>query len=368
MASSKGKTILFTLLVWLIIGVCIELAAGFVAGNAYMDMDVIDDATEGGSYGYLQPNQNRTILFPGLEPYKVTVNSLGLRSTGGKHSIESIQDKYRILCVGDSNTFGLFTDDESSYPHILQQRLNERNPAFAVLNAGLGGTAIHDVVYYLKKKGLELNPNMIVVNYSTNDFDDLLREIPIYEEIKKDRLTGFKRTFKQSNFGRAFRKVYVHFKYRRFLKKVNDPKVLEILKNQSKDLQDLLYVAELYETPSVVKDPKAEDLKKIWTQYFQNFEELLKICKERNIKLTVVMQPDILKVFDRYPNGDSYQMVMDRFVSYGVPVIDVTSEFRKREAEIQSLYVNPPRDFHLNGQGNAIVVEALLPHMPSPKS
>ncbi len=360
MMKARIKSILKVLGVWLIILIVIEMAAGLIAGNAYMDMDVIDETTESQSYGYFQPDQQRTILFPGLDPYLVTVNQLGLRSTGERHTEESISRKLRILCVGDSNTFGLFADDNASYPYILQKEINRVKPNVAVLNAGLGGTAVHDVLYYLKRKGLSLRPDYIILNYSTNDFDDMLRDTPVYEEIKKERLVGFKRHLKQSNFGRAFRKIYVHFKYGRFLKKIDDPKLLNILKEESRDLEDLLYVAENYETPTIVRDPLDKGLEEIWDLYFGQFEQLLDLARQRDIQVMVVMHPDILKVFDRYPKADAYDLVKERFESYGIPVIDVIPAFKQHRDSIQKFYLNPPRDFHLSGAGNEFIARAIL--------
>ena len=76
------KNIIFTIITWILIFLLVEFLCGFIAKNTYVHMDMISNDTAHLSYGYFQPEQKKMILFPGLKPYEVTINSLGLRSVG----------------------------------------------------------------------------------------------------------------------------------------------------------------------------------------------------------------------------------------------------------------------------------------------
>src|SRR3989338_6859634 len=152
----SSKEVIFTLISWVIVLSAINFLCGLIVKNTYIAVDAIDEKAAQTSFGYFKPDQDKVILFPGLEPYHVRINSLGLRSVGtaGELSLEEIQNKYRILAMGDSLTFGLFVDDEDSYPYRLQNILSEEGKNAVVLNAGVGSATITDYIYYLKVKGL----------------------------------------------------------------------------------------------------------------------------------------------------------------------------------------------------------------------
>ena len=117
------KTFIFLIVIWVVSFVAIELLAGLFAGNNYFKADLITQETADESFGYFQPNQERRILFPGHDPYILTINAMGLRDTGAP-DVDDYSKK--ILCIGDSFTFGLFVDDEASYPYLLQQAVADQ--------------------------------------------------------------------------------------------------------------------------------------------------------------------------------------------------------------------------------------------------
>lgn len=110
--------------------------------------------------------------------YQLTTNSLGLR--GHEVTQDKEKDTYRILMIGDSMTFGWGVSDQETIPALLEDLINKttttNNQKIEVINAGFAAGFSPDTYYlYLKKKGIRLQPDMIIINlFPRNDVSDLL--------------------------------------------------------------------------------------------------------------------------------------------------------------------------------------------------
>ncbi len=82
-----------------------------------------------------------------------TTNSLGLR----EKEIESTS-KFRILFLGDSQTFGEGVPFGSRFSDLIEK---ETGNVYSI-NAGVPGYGIHNMYWYLKYYGLNLKPNLVV--------------------------------------------------------------------------------------------------------------------------------------------------------------------------------------------------------------
>jgi len=94
----------------------------------------------------------------------VRINSLGLR--GDEVSIVKPVGKLRVLCLGDSCTFGGL----HPYPAILQSLLDRRAPGrFEILNAGvIGYTSLHGLEW-LERDLASLRPDVVTLYFGWND-------------------------------------------------------------------------------------------------------------------------------------------------------------------------------------------------------
>jgi lysophospholipase L1-like esterase len=77
----------------------------------------------------------------------------------------------RILCVGDSHTYGQGVERSQSYPAQLQARLAEEYPArtFEVLNLGIRGINAAYVAKRLEAQILRFEPTLVIVWVGTNN-------------------------------------------------------------------------------------------------------------------------------------------------------------------------------------------------------
>lgn len=78
---------------------------------------------------------------------------------------------FRILCVGDSVTFGFSVEQPDSYPQQLLELLEERYPAghFEVINTGVPGWSWLQGLEFLELRGLAMRPDVVVIGHGTND-------------------------------------------------------------------------------------------------------------------------------------------------------------------------------------------------------
>ncbi len=96
-------------------------------------------------------------------------NSRGLR--GREIPYESAPNETRILCLGDSFTWGQMVEEEEAWPRVLEGKLSESQPDLnpVVINAGQLGWNTIDEYQWLAKEGMKYKPDAIVVGYFLND-------------------------------------------------------------------------------------------------------------------------------------------------------------------------------------------------------
>ena len=135
--------------------------------------------------GPLKPGQTFTDRFKRELPYQVTVNHLGLR--GRDMSPTKTPGVVRVLCLGDSYTFGAYVYDSETWPAQLEEVLKERDAGreFEVVNAGISGFTIVDELDFLKEHGLDLQPDVVVLAFVLNDLADLTRRVSSREMLKR---------------------------------------------------------------------------------------------------------------------------------------------------------------------------------------
>ena len=110
----------------------------------------------------MRPNVDVT-----LPKYRLTTNSLGLRNK----ELRDLEGQVRILALGDSRTFGEGADNDSTWPALLETKLNDYKPGhFEVINAGVSGYNSFQGLRYLETRGIKLNPNLVICAFGVNEW------------------------------------------------------------------------------------------------------------------------------------------------------------------------------------------------------
>lgn len=97
---------------------------------------------------------------------EVSVNSLGFR---GPEPRAADEDTARIVCLGDSITFGNHLSFEDTWPQVLERRLSELGVRCETFNLALGGYDTVQEVATLEALGLDLAPRHVVLAFCVND-------------------------------------------------------------------------------------------------------------------------------------------------------------------------------------------------------
>jgi hypothetical protein len=126
-----------------------------------------------------RPKPNTTVLYDGK---RYSINELGQRST---QPYRPQPGRYGVLIVGDSFTFGIDADDEAVWPTILQSR----DPALQVVNLGVGGYGLDQMLITLRETIGLYQPELVVVAFVD---DDLRRAVLSFRDYSKPKfaLTG----------------------------------------------------------------------------------------------------------------------------------------------------------------------------------
>jgi lysophospholipase L1-like esterase len=112
-----------------------------------------------------------TIYLVALEVFLQLV-ALFVTVTGREIEASWLTDDRRILCVGDSNTYGLYLEREDAYPQQLEALWNESvdSPKVEVLNLGFPGTNSSRILSEYAGLLETLRPDVVIILVGANDF------------------------------------------------------------------------------------------------------------------------------------------------------------------------------------------------------
>ncbi|MBN1913484.1 MAG: hypothetical protein JW788_03695 [Candidatus Omnitrophica bacterium] len=99
----------------------------------------------------------------------ISINPDGFR--GPQYPISKPEGVFRIIMLGDSETFSYMLKREDTLPVQLENLLNKNSGGlkYEVLNFGVEGYNTFQELEQLKVKGLKYAPDLIILNYVFND-------------------------------------------------------------------------------------------------------------------------------------------------------------------------------------------------------
>ncbi len=273
--------------------------------------------------------------------YVVTqhINSKGFR--GGEVNGSAI----KILVVGDSFAFGSGVQDTETFSYLLERDLRSKDFDVSVLNAGVKGYNVEQYYLYLKYKGLNYSPDLVIVSFfAGNDLENKnlvsmdLAEIP---SGKPSFIFFIKRFLGMNSHAYAF-----------FITKaMGIPAVDSVLIRVG-------FFSNHY-TPFFAQDPVkfAQQGKKAVLL----LQEMERLSGKKNASFMVVFIPSIEQVSDSYysdmlkafPNSSiAKDAPMSIVISSGLDVVNMFEYLNESD------YF--PHDLHLNKLGHQKVANALM--------
>jgi lysophospholipase L1-like esterase len=276
----------------------------------------------------LAPRNVRGVL-PNGAYYRT--NSLGVR--GPEYDRPAPPGVFRIVTVGDSVTMGAGVEEQDTYSAQLAATLAARHPGhrFEVINAGLAGLDIVQIVGRLENVGLPYDPNLVVYGWTMNDITG-----PTYHEFARPRATYA-----------LYHAVYDRFAgSRSYLLRMLWPRWISFRELVAPDPAS--YTAELRYNYF--------DNREAWDRFAAQLDRLAEIGRERGICVVVFIHTSLVRLNAFHPLRSIYERVGEAAEARGLHAIQSLSALVGRnEASLRVSYY----DWHPNRAGHALLAQAL---------
>lgn len=262
-----------------------------------------------------------------------TINSAGFRDH--EYKVTKPDGTYRIIALGDSTTAGNgITDVDMTYTKLLEKLLNAGNQPgkhYEVLNFGVGGYHTMQEVETLRVKGLEYNPDLVLLTFCMNDLD-LHADGKVAKRLNKVNLqsAGQGGSTLYSGLLRLSRLAFIiHHR-------------LQFSRHMTR--QDEWYATDVLKGQSTAR---------------AGFELLAELQEEHGFRALVLILPGFNDTFDAYRFGDIHEKVQQAAEGLpGITVIDLLPMFAGLDNDGKRFTLD---SLHLNAYGHKSMAEILLP-------
>jgi lysophospholipase L1-like esterase len=280
-----------------------------------------DPASLARTEGLFAPSTRKRISWPPELAYEAGFNAHGLRGP----ELAAARPPLRLLALGDSVTFGYYVEDADTWPARLEATLRAGGlPGVEVVNGGCGHFTITDEHRYLEERLLRLEPDVVVLQFCSNDVLDieLERSPTLYEELLHDADTS-------SGPGEWLRATALG----------------------ELQLELALRLKGAHREPPTGMAPPAQTIPDAaWARYEAELVSLRDLVRRRGVDLVVLAFPDLSMVQDGGPS--TYDAHLSAICARaGVPFRSALAEYRSAP-DPHALY-HWPYDPHPSALGNA---------------
>lgn len=244
------------------------------------------------------------------------INNLGFR--GEDVSIEKPSGVRRVLCLGDSFTFGEGVREEDTWPRRLDQLIG---PGNQVINAGVQGYDLDHEARYLFQYGRQLAPDVVVIAFFMND------AMPFGETVAHHALP-IETYFEVSPLGRASA-----------LWRLLERKRVAARRSRR-------YINDLRESFA----------RRQWREARALIPELREMADDEDFEIVVMIFPLLYRLNGNYPLEREHVEVRKAFAEAGIEVVDLLDSYRRYLAS--ELWAHPV-DPHPNELAHAIAAQRI---------
>jgi lysophospholipase L1-like esterase len=301
----------------------------------------------------------------GSVPFLVETNSLGLRG----NEVSARKTRRRIVTIGDSMTEGFSVDNEHTYPHQLGVFLNEQGIDWEVLNAARAGGSIDKELAILQYIGVDLEPDVVVLTFVTNDIaelegktanDILHRELDFQRGATSTRHGAWLWLVTRSASAETLYRVYWNLRIRRASEPLPvDPERRYAVGGGDDFARNVRVFNEAYgDYDGLVMQPtltpRAQHLVR---QYKVGLDRFAELCQTHDARPVLVYFPAYPQVYEPATPMTIRDLLREHCATLDVPFCDLTPVFRQRGRD-RVLHL-APLDFHLNPDGYRLMARAV---------
>jgi lysophospholipase L1-like esterase len=291
------------------------------------DVLVLSEArTERGSYLALRPGVKGLML-----GRSVTINEEAYR--GPLRPRRKSPGVTRLLFFGDSHTFSMGADDEHTYPAIVERKLNASGLCCEVLNFGVPGQDLRQIMTLLENRGFDHDPDIVVITFHTGDIlespDDAVPGTGPRGQGGSDWLHRFKVAALQQSY----------------LARLIIPYGAAFLRGTFGWTAGVTSSEE----EEIVSDGRT------WQTLRAKLLELKSELDRRGVVLVFALFPSMLP-FEQHPASGEYKALAAWLKAHGIPTIDLLPFYKGQRAWALTASL---LDKHPNEAGYAIAGEAV---------
>lgn len=328
----------------------------------------------------LLPQTSQYVFSPTLTGgHPIRYNSHGLRDV--EFPIARPAKERRILCVGDSTTFGAGVSMDDTYPKQLERLLNATDPAdrWFVINGGGQGSSVSHLLDFLDTRGMAYDPSIVVLGFSPTMLSVVGRPANVEAahraagpENGRPFPTSAMRFLRQLMLGahvwlhRSYLYVFLDAHIRRQFYRWG------VIRDRM-DKPDGAIFAYAFDVPGV----DLNEIDHAYALFYAELERTKRFLDERRTPLVVLAIPSRFRISDhRLDNERGYDLAKARVEpldhvaamtgALGIPFVDLRPRLRQeRQAmldgrrEWNDLFI--PTDYaHLNATGMRLAADELL--------
>lgn len=279
--------------------------------------------------GIFEPGQDFIYRANPNLSFHILINSLGYR--GAEIERRKKPGTTRILCIGDSTTFGDFVDDNETFPYKLQKLFEQKHEPVEVINGGVGGTTIIDQLYFLKRS-MEINPDIVILTFFLNDIPELSKEEPLHISFEKNR------RLKSSSF---FGPLYALFR---------DTALFQLALKTKARYRLLFYQeAELKQRINLTMGTSGGEAE-LRMKYSQSLNEMYRYLQKKSVKFMVVILPSHHQIGERTEfsdlHDDRIEWVERLSREMGIPTVNFLNIFKEKNLTKEHFFLLPYDGHH----------------------
>ena len=283
--------------------------------------------TEGG--GDLAPDQDGVWAIWPHRPYHVQTNSDGLRNTEEFNK----EHDFIVLAVGDSFTFGPYIPNEDTWPaqleRLLDAALYPRNTT-QVLNAGIAGYTIVDEYHYLHERGVNLEPDLVIIAFSPNDISDM-------RSLEREYLARPVEQVYRTSYARWARSMLTEFEHKSAILRSAHNIKSYIVRQQLQADQAMNNPDDTDATCDPFQLDESSYEGSCWKSYRDWFIRTSLFLKQHDIPLLLVAIPDYRQFSEIGYQDHAQRFVSELAAANGVSYIDLLP-YLQLELDIDAAY------------------------------
>lgn len=285
------------------------------------------------------------VLAPGqhafTHSFPVSTNSHGFRDR--EYPLVPSSDTVRILCLGDSLTFGDGVAVEDTYPKRLEAILQENGGhKFEVINTGVPSYDTWQEVTFFKTRGTQFEPRVVVLGFYGNDI------VP-RPEVVRTSLSG-DGTLTRKGFGGVFPDELVHI--------LKGSRFLLFLKDRIGKLINSIQPSSEYRHQRALLEGRSDEfVEQGWREVESSLEEMTELQRKHDFRFVIMGFPMAEQLLHEHPQAQ-YPARLKRIAEkLDIPFIDMQPVFKRELKGFGSLFIE--WDGHPNAHAHRIAAEEL---------